>query len=297
MGSGEKNSIALMHCTTSYPCPFENVNLKAMETLKNEFGLTVGYSDHTLGVEVPIAAVAMGAKIIEKHFIDSLTILKYIKDDYTMIDVGTGAGFPGLPIAISSKAEVTLLDSLNKRVNFLNSISTELGLNNVNTIHGRAEEMGANQKYREKYDIAVSRAVAPMNVLVEYLLPFVKIGGICICMKGPKADEELKEAKRAIKLLGGEIIKQEKLKLDNESEKDSVTKEIIDVTSVLQKVRKEIKLCDEIYDKVPKMKEQLKELDEKEKENAKESFDNSKKVSKKAWNACKATSLKLKTIR
>lgn len=76
--------------------------------------------------------------------------------------------------------------------------------------------MGANQKYREKYDIAVSRAVAPMNVLVEYLLPFVKIGGICICMKGPKADEELKEAKRAIKLLGGEIIKQEKLKLDNE---------------------------------------------------------------------------------
>ena len=140
----------------------------------------------------------------------------YIKDDYTMIDVGTGAGFPGLPIAISSKAEVTLLDSLNKRVNFLNSISTELGLNNVNTIHGRAEEMGANQKYREKYDVAVSRAVAPMNVLVEYLLPFVKIGGICICMKGPKADEELKEAKRAIKLLGGEIIKQEKLKLDNE---------------------------------------------------------------------------------
>ena len=109
-----------------------------------------------------------------------------------------------------------MLDSLNKRVNFLNSISTELGLNNVNTIHGRAEEMGANQKYREKYDIAVSRAVAPMNVLVEYLLPFVKIGGICICMKGPKADEELKEAKRAIKLLGGEIIKQEKLKLDNE---------------------------------------------------------------------------------
>ena len=133
-----------------------------------------------------------------------------------MIDVGTGAGFPGLPIAISSKAEVTLLDSLNKRVNFLNSISNELELKNVNTVHGRAEEMGVNQKYREKYDIAVSRAVAPMNVLVEYLLPFVKIGGICICMKGPKADEELKEAKRAIKLLGGEIIKQEKLKLDNE---------------------------------------------------------------------------------
>ena len=166
--------------------------------------------------KINLTAITDEEEIIEKHFIDSLTILKYIKDDYTMIDVGTGAGFPGLPIAISSKAEVTLLDSLNKRVNFLNSISTELGLNNVNTIHGRAEEMGANQKYREKYDIAVSRAVAPMNVLVEYLLPFVKIGGICICMKGPKADEELKEAKRAIKLLGGEIIKQEKLKLDNE---------------------------------------------------------------------------------
>ena len=163
-----------------------------------------------------LTAITEPKEIILKHFIDSITILKYIDDNSKLVDVGTGAGFPGLPIAISSKAEVTLLDSLNKRVNFLNSISTELGLNNVNTIHGRAEEMGANQKYREKYDIAVSRAVAPMNVLVEYLLPFVKIGGICICMKGPKADEELKEAKRAIKLLGGEIIKQEKLKLDNE---------------------------------------------------------------------------------
>ena len=157
-------------------------------------------------------------EVVEKHYVDSLSIVKVMNMNHvdTVIDVGTGAGFPGLPIAISSKAEVTLLDSLNKRVNFLNSISTELGLNNVNTIHGRAEEMGVNQKYREKYDIAVSRAVAPMNVLVEYLLPFVKTGGICICMKGPKADEELKEAKRAIKLLGGEIIKQEKLKLDNE---------------------------------------------------------------------------------
>ena len=157
-------------------------------------------------------------EVVEKHYVDSLSIVKVMNMNHvdTVIDVGTGAGFPGLPIAISSKAEVTLLDSLNKRVNFLNSISTELGLKNVNTVHGRAEEMGVNQKYREKYDIAVSRAVAPMNVLVEYLLPFVKIGGICICMKGPKADEELKEAKRAIKLLGGEIIKQEKLKLDNE---------------------------------------------------------------------------------
>ena len=153
-----------------------------------------------------------------KHFADSLSITKAndMKRIESVIDIGTGAGFPGLPIAISSKAEVTLLDSLNKRVNFLNSISNELELKNVNTVHGRAEEMGVNQKYREKYDIAVSRAVAPMNVLVEYLLPFVEIGGICICMKGPKADEELKEAKRAIKLLGGEIIKQEKLKLDNE---------------------------------------------------------------------------------
>ena len=139
--------------------------------------------------KINLTAITDEEEIIEKHFIDSLTILKYIKDGYTIIDVGTGAGFPGLPIAISSRAEVTLLDSLNKRVNFLNSISTELGLNNVNSIHGRAEEMGANQKYREKYDVAVSRAVAPMNVLVEYLLPFVKTGGICICMKGPKADE------------------------------------------------------------------------------------------------------------
>ena len=119
-------------------------------------------------------------EVVEKHYVDSLSIVKVMNMNHvdTVIDVGTGAGFPGLPIAISSKAEVTLLDSLNKRVNFLNSISNELELKNVNTVHGRAEEMGVNQKYREKYDIAVSRAVAPMNVLVEYLLPFVKIGGI-----------------------------------------------------------------------------------------------------------------------
>lgn len=167
--------------------------------------------------KINLTAITDEKEIIEKHFIDSLTILKYIEDGYNMIDVGTGAGFPGLPVAISCKAKVTLLDSLNKRINFLDSISAELELDNVNTIHGRAEEFGIRPGYREKYEVAVSRAVASMNVLVEYLLPFVKVGGMCICMKGPKAEDELKEAKKAIKLLGGEIVKQESLQLDNKN--------------------------------------------------------------------------------
>ena len=165
--------------------------------------------------KINLTAITDEKEIVEKHFIDSLTILKYIKDEYNVIDVGTGAGFPGLPVAISSKANVTLLDSLNKRINFLNSVSDELRLENINAIHGRAEEIAVKPEYREKYDVAVSRAVAPMNILVEYLLPFVKVGGMCICMKGPKADEELKNAENAIKILGGEILKQESFKLDN----------------------------------------------------------------------------------
>lgn len=165
--------------------------------------------------KINLTAITNVDEIIEKHFIDSLTILRYIKDSDKVIDVGTGAGFPGIPLAINSNANLTLLDSLNKRINFLEEVKNTLGLSNVQNIHGRAEEVARQKNHREMYDVAVSRAVAPMNILVEYLLPFVKVGGICICMKGPNASEEISNANNAINLLGGKYIDQINIKLKN----------------------------------------------------------------------------------
>lgn len=155
-------------------------------------------------------------EIIQKHFVDSLTVLKSIKENDSIIDIGTGAGFPGIPIKIAfPETKITLLDSLNKRIKFLEEVINKLKLKNIETIHGRAEEVAHNKKYREKYDIAIARAVAPLNVLSEYLLPFVKIGGYAICMKGIKGKEEAVEGKNAIKILGGEITNSREFNLPN----------------------------------------------------------------------------------
>ena len=170
--------------------------------------------------KINLTAITNEDDMILKHFIDSLTIKKYISENEKIIDIGTGAGFPGIPLAIMNKNnEITLMDSLNKRIVFLNDVIDKLKLTNVKAIHSRAEELARNKTYREKYDVAVSRAVANLSTLVEYMLPFVSIGGKCICMKGPNIEEELKNAKNAIKELGGEIIKIENFKLpesDNE---------------------------------------------------------------------------------
>jgi len=123
-----------------------------------------------------------------------------------MIDVGTGAGFPGIPIAIMNpNINVTLLDSLNKRIKFLDIVISKLGLKNIKTIHSRAEDGARNKKLREKFDIATSRAVANMSVLSEYCLPYVKVGGKFIALKGPAVDQEIEESDVAIKTLGGEL--------------------------------------------------------------------------------------------
>lgn len=156
--------------------------------------------------KINLTSITNPKDIIVKHFIDSLTVLQYINNDNKVIDVGTGAGFPGIPLAISKEnSNITLLDSLNKRINFLKEVSSKLNINNVITIHGRAEEIGRMKQHRENYDIAVSRAVAPLNILLEYLLPLVKVGGQCICMKGPNYKEEMKDINNALKKLGGEI--------------------------------------------------------------------------------------------
>jgi len=156
--------------------------------------------------KINLTAITEEDDIILKHFVDSLTISKYIKDGKTLVDVGTGAGFPGVPIKIAREnVKVTLVDSLNKRLLFLNDVIEKLQLKEIETLHFRAEEFGQNKKYRESFDIATSRAVANLSTLVEYLLPLVKVGGICICMKGSEVEEELKDSKKAIQILGGEI--------------------------------------------------------------------------------------------
>jgi len=164
--------------------------------------------------KINLTAIIEEDDIILKHFLDSLTISKYIKENKSIVDVGTGAGFPGLPLKITREdVKVTLVDSLNKRIKFLEDVIEKIELKKIETLHYRAEEFGQNKKYRESFDIATSRAVANLSTLVEYLLPLVKVGGICICMKGSEIQEELENSKKAVKILGGQIEKVEEFTL------------------------------------------------------------------------------------
>ena len=160
-----------------------------------------------------LTSITDDKEILLKHFIDSLTINKYVNKDARLIDVGTGAGFPGIPIKIMrDDVGVTLLDSLNKRVNFLNTVITDLNLKNIITIHGRAEDVARIKEYRENYDYVTARAVANLATLSELCIPFLKVGGSFICMKAG-IEEELDLARNAIKILGGEIISVDKFVL------------------------------------------------------------------------------------
>ncbi len=164
--------------------------------------------------KINLTAIEDNREIIMKHFIDSLSIMPYVNNkEQKLIDVGTGAGFPGIPIKIiSTNIEVTLLDSLEKRVKFLNEVIKSINITKINAVHGRAEDFGVNPIYREKYDIAVARAVANLPVLLEYCLPFVKINGLFIAMKGSNT-EEFANCSKALDILGGKIEKVEKMVL------------------------------------------------------------------------------------
>ena len=157
--------------------------------------------------KINLTAITEHDQIVIKHFADSLTPLLFRDlSKNSIIDVGTGAGFPGLPLKIAVPSlKLTLLDSLNKRVSFLETVAKELCLSDVNCIHMRAEDGGNDPNLRESFDTAFSRAVAPLNVLAEYDLPFVKVGGELIALKGPAAYDEIKQAENAVKILGGEI--------------------------------------------------------------------------------------------
>lgn len=167
--------------------------------------------------KINLTAITNRKDILVKHFIDSLTIQRYLGDAVNIIDVGTGAGFPGIPIKIvNPNLKVVLVDSLNKRINFLQEVIKQLNLDNIEVIHARAEDLGQNKKYREAFDIVTSRAVANMSVLSEYLLPLARVNGKCICMKGSDVEEELENSKYAINLLGGKIEQVDKFELSND---------------------------------------------------------------------------------
>lgn len=155
-----------------------------------------------------LTAITKIEEIILKHFIDSITIAKNLGKNTKLVDVGTGAGFPGIPLKIIREdLEITLVDSLNKRITFLKEVIDQLKLQKIEALHFRVEELGRNKNYRESFDYATSRAVANLTTLSEYLLPLVKVGGNCICMKGPEIEEEIKQSKKAIQILGGKIEK------------------------------------------------------------------------------------------
>ena len=155
-----------------------------------------------------LTAITEYEEVVEKHFIDSLSIINAVdfSEIFNIIDIGTGAGFPGIPLKIAfPDINITLLDSLNKRVKFLNEVIEQLGLNNINAIHGRAEDYAKQKEYREQYDLCVSRAVANLSTLSEYCLPYVKINGLFIPYKSGDIDVELEKSEHAVSILGGVV--------------------------------------------------------------------------------------------
>lgn len=191
----------------------EELNIKLTEDQLNEFKK---YKELLLewNEKINITAITDEKEVDVKHFLDSLTpnLTKLFDGKKSVIDVGTGGGFPGLPLKILNKdLEVTLLDSLNKRIIFLKEVIDSLNLQGIEAIHGRAEELARTEEYREMYDVCISRAVASLDTLSEYCLPFVKKNGYFIAMKGPQVEEEVELSRKAIDKLGGKMLRVEKI--------------------------------------------------------------------------------------
>lgn len=196
---------------------FELTN-KQKQQFKLYFKMLIEVNEH-----VNLTRITEEDEVYLKHFYDSITPLftfgAVFKDGATLCDVGAGAGFPSIPLKILKPGlKVTIVDSLQKRLNFLKDLISELGLTDVELVHSRAEDVGQNKLYRERFDIVTARAVARMSVLSEYCLPLVKKGGYFVALKGPKAEDELDDGKKALEVLGGKLIKDEELTLPESEE-------------------------------------------------------------------------------
>ncbi|MBX4262042.1 16S rRNA (guanine(527)-N(7))-methyltransferase RsmG [Clostridium estertheticum] len=194
----------------------DNVGLKFDQDKYDQFML---YKDliKEWNEKINLTAIKEDEAIVQKHFIDSMKVFKFdqLKNAKNVIDIGTGGGFPGIPMKIiKPEVNIVLLDSLNKRIIFLNEVINRLNLKNIKAIHGRAEDFAQEKQYREKFDVAVSRAVANLTVLSEYCIPYVKVGGYFVAMKGPAVEEEIKLSKNAIRMLGGQIEHIEKVQIE-----------------------------------------------------------------------------------
>ena len=168
--------------------------------------------------KVNLTSITDRDEFIKLHFIDSVMSVptEEFQKAKKIIDVGTGGGFPGIPLALAAPdKEFVLMDSLNKRIKIINQLCEEIGITNVTAVHARAEELAKNKAHRQKYDLCVSRAVANLSTLSEYCLPFIKQGGWFLSYKGPDTDKELADAKKAIKILGGQIDREELASLES----------------------------------------------------------------------------------
>lgn len=179
-----------------------------------------------------LTGITKFTEVVEKHFLDSISINQVVnlENSVSILDLGTGAGFPGIPLKIAfPEIDITLMDSLNKRILFLNEVIQELQLKGITTVHARAEELARNKSYREQFDFCVSRAVANLSTLEEYCLPFVKVGGKFVSYKSGEIEEEVEDSKRACFLLGGKLNQVYKFDLE-ESKRSFVVVDKVKVT-------------------------------------------------------------------
>lgn len=197
-------------------------NDKQIDNLYNYMIGIIDWND-----KVNVTAIVDEKMFIVKHFIDSLTINGYIKGKERIIDIGTGGGFPGIPLKIlNENSKFTLIDSVNKKLNVIRDITSRMEIKNLEVIHARAEDLANKDEYREKYDVATTRAVSNLSTILEYMLPFVKVGGMAVCMKGPNYINELNEAKKAIEILGGKFEKIETFNIDDSERNIIIIKKV-----------------------------------------------------------------------